>query len=451
MPGSRKTPTRWLPLSFLALIGCGAGVLCLPGMTTRDIAFIDALFTAASAVCVTGLVVLDTQQDFTVWGQGVILLLIQFGGIGIITLASFLIISSHHRLSLGYEEMLSSTVAVKPHKNFRQITFAVVKFTLIIEVIGILLLLIFWPLQQPFIERLWHCVFHAVSAFCNAGFTLFANNLEDFTGHFGINLVLMILIILGGFGFINMQELIGHYRNRSLRWSRFSLLLKVSIALTLFLNIAGAVLLLLVEYRVALAALPLDEKILAALFHAVTTRTAGFNTLPLASFTDFSLLLMEMLMFCGGVSGSCAGGVKLGSVAVLIAMARAYVRHYSEPTLFNRRLSRTDQRKAMVLFLAWSFLVLGASVALNFFEGKMISHAQVQSEDTLALRFEVTSALGTVGLSTGITTELTAASKCVLILLMFIGRVGPLAIIAAWPAAPRPKPFTHPEETLPVG
>jgi trk system potassium uptake protein len=444
------SPEKWLLAAFLALIVIGAGVLSLPVMTTAGgISMVDALFTAASAVCVTGLMVLDIEADFTAAGRTVILVLIQSGGLGIITLASLLILSVQRRLPIAYDAMVTSTVAVVGAMRPRSVALAVIRYALIIEAIGIALLLIVWPGDLAPLDRLWTATFHAISAFCNSGIGLLANSLESLRGNAGVNLVMMGLIVLGGFGFINLHEIVHRVRTGTLRWSRCSLFFKVSVTFTLALNLGGAAVLLALESGDAFAGLSTGETLLAAAFHSVTTRTAGFHTIPMSDFGEVSLRLVMLLMFVGAVSGSCAGGVKVGTLAVLVAIVRGHLRNDTEPVLFNRRLSRTDQRRAVVLLVASLALFYAAFAVLLALEGQAVE-AQGHSA-ALALGFETISALGTVGLSTGVTPHLTAAGKGVLIVLMIIGRLGPLAVIAAWARRPTPRPYTFPEESLPVG
>lgn len=443
-------PAKRLLFIFLVLVLSGALLLCLPGMTVAGIRFEDALFTATSAVCVTGLMVLDIQRDFTFAGQVTILLLIQIGAIGIIALASLIILGGGGRLSIGYEDLVSSSIG-GPNLNARALTLAVVRLTLLIEALGTLALFVCWPgASDDWLARLWVCLFHSIAAFCNAGIALYANNLENFSGAYGVNLVLMALVVLGGFGFVNLQELITHSRHRTLRWPRFSVLLKVSLTLTALFILVGALSLLALEHDVGLAGLAWPEKILAAFFQSVSTRTAGFNTVPLASFTDLSLLIMAILMFCGGISGSTAGGIKLNTLAVLFATVRSYIDNFSDISLYNRRLPVTVFQSAVIILFASLLALMTGLILLCLAEGQLVSHAR-SNNDIIALLFETVSALGTVGLSTGLTAQLTPASKLVLIVLMFIGRLGPLAIIAALATRSKPKPFTNPEAYLPVG
>lgn len=443
-------PEKWLVASFLGLIIVGAAVLSLPGMTPAGISFIDALFTAASAVCVTGLMTVDIESGFTAAGRTIILILIQLGGIGIVTLASMLLLSAQRRLPLHYELIMSSTVAVSGTIHVRRVVFSVMRLTLLIEGLGALLFYVVWPGEGAPLDRAWTALFHAVSGFCNAGIALRSDSLSAVRDDVSVNLVMMALIVLGGFGFINLRELLAHLRARQLRWSKFSLFLKVSLTMTVALILFGTAMLLTFEWQGALAGLSPGDKVLAAAFQSVTTRTAGFSTVSMRDFSEVSLRFMMLLMFVGAVSGSCAGGVKTGTLAAILALARAYVRNDADLVLFNRRIPRLDQRRAVVLLIASLILFYGSFALLLLVErGHMPPDARF-SED-LVLGFEAMSALGTVGLSTGVTASLSTAAKAVLIALMVVGRLGPLAVIAAWTGAQKPSPFTHPEETLPVG
>ncbi len=447
---------KFLIVWLLGLIVVGAAVLSLPFMTVAGgLAPIDALFTATSSVCITGLMVMSAKTDFTLAGQITILVLFQCGGIGIVTVASGLILSAERRLPLDYEEAVTSTVTTSRFGSFRNVAQAVIVATFTIEAIGAGLLFVAWPATGPdgaipWDERLWLAVFHAVSGFCNAGITLMTDSLAMFRSDVAVQVIFMGLIIAGGFGFINLSEILFHLRTRSLRWSKFSLSLKVAIVLTVGFNVVAALLLLALERGVALGDLGNVDAIVAAMFHAVTTRSSGFETIALANFTEVSLILMMILMFIGAASGSCGGGVRLGTVAILFALVRSYIRNDTEPVLMGRRITRTDQRKAVVLVTASVPLCIAGACVLYLVEAGPLVLADSRSE-MLEFGFEVMSALGTVGLSTGITPELSAHGKAIIIVLMIVGRLGPLAVIASWARRPIPRPFTSPEESLPVG
>jgi len=444
------TPVQKMVFLFLGAIVVGAVSLSMPGiMVNGAMSWIDAVFMATSAMCVTGLATVDMGREVTTAGHVIILCLIQLGGIGIVTVATLTILAGR-RLSLEHEDMLISTVAIGGSTSARSVALSVMGYALALEAIGAFILFAVWPGDLAWQDRLWQSVFHAVSAFCNAGFSLFSDNLEGFVHDFGINIVIMVLIVLGGFGFINLREIVDRIRSRTFRWSRFSTFLKISIVMTVILNCVGALILLLVESENAFAELPWSEKIIAAVFHAVTARTAGFETLPMATFTNFSLLILVLLMYIGGVSGSCAGGIKVGTFAVIYASFRAYARNYREPVLFGRSLAYVTQRKAAVLAMTSVFVIFLGVGAVDLFDDGLSQHA-TSANGLSDYMFEVVSAAGTVGLSTGITVGLTGGAKLVLVALMFIGRLGPLLVIEAWATGVKSEQFSSPEEVLPVG
>jgi trk system potassium uptake protein TrkH len=444
------TPVQKIMLVFLGAIVVGAVLLSMPGIVVGGtMSWVDAAFMATSAICVTGLATVDVGRDVTTAGHVILLGLIQFGGIGIVTVATLVILAGR-RLSLEHEDMLTSTVAVAGSVSARRVALSVVGYTLALETIGAVALFALWPGDLAWGERIWQAVFLAVSAFCNAGFSLFSDNLEEFVHDFGINIAIMVLIVFGGFGFMNLHEIVVRIHSRTFRWSRFSTFLKVSMVTTLVLNGFGALILLGVEWGTAFAGLPWSEKVLAAFFHAVTARTAGFNTVPIATFTNFSLLILVLLMYIGGVSGSCAGGIKVGTVAAVFASFRAYARNDRDPVLFSRRLAYVTQRKAAVLAMMSVFVIFLGVGAVDLLDDGLSGHA-TSAKGLSDYMFEVVSAAGTVGLSTGITAELTEGAKLVLVALMFIGRLGPLLIIEAWATAAKPEQFSSPEEVLPVG
>jgi len=444
------TPVQKIMLLFLTAIAVGTVLLSMPvAAVNGPMSWIDAVFMATSAMCVTGLATVDMGKEITTTGQVIILCLIQLGGIGIVTVATLIILAGR-RLSIEHEDMLISTVAVAGPASARRVALSVVGYTLTLEAVGAIALIGLWPGDLNWADRIWQSVFHAVSAFCNAGFSVFSNNLEGFRHDFAINIVIMVLIILGGFGFINLHEIVERIRSRTFHWSRFSTFLKISIVMTLILNIFGALILLLVEAENAFGGLPWSERILAAVFHAVSARTAGFDTIPMATFTNFSLLILVLLMYIGGVSGSCAGGIKVGTVAALYASFGAYARNYRNPVLYGRSVAYVTQRKAAVLAMISVFTIFLGVGAVDLFDDGLSQHA-TSGKNLSDYMFEVVSAAGTVGLSTGITAGLDTGAKLVLVALMFIGRLGPLLVIEAWATNQKPEQFTSPEEVLPIG
>jgi trk system potassium uptake protein TrkH len=445
------TPIQRLLIIYLGLITIGALLLSLPGMTTGEgIHPIDALFTSTSAVCVTGLITVDTATAFTFAGQFVILVLIQLGGLGIIIISTLVLISGSGKLSIASEEMLSSTVAFDPKIKFREISYMVFKFSLLVEILGAVLLFFFWQTDDGIFHRGWYSIFHSVSAFCNAGFSVFSNSLENYTTNPGINFVVMGLIITGGFGFINFKEMQLLWQKKRFHWRHFSLFLKVSVCFTPILIVFGAAVILFFDYHAALGPYSLPQKILASVFQSVTTRTAGFDTISMEHFTNASLFTMMLLMFVGGGSGSTAGGIKITSVAALIAAFRSRLRNSQEVFLFKRRLAPEIPRKTSTLFVVSEAILILAVLLLQATEVGLIPHTEIKAT-FLEYAFEAFSAFGTVGLSTGVTSTLSPAGKILIIFLMYVGRLGPLTLLIAWLGKGKKLPYSYPEENLPIG
>lgn len=439
-------------MAFLLLIVAGGILLKLPWMNQGEaISWLDAFFIATSAVCVTGLSTIDVANSLNFYGQLILLMLIQLGGVGIITVSSFLLFMGRKKVSISYEEMLSSTIAVSQEFTFRKITFVVLKFTFLIELIGALLLLPLWSQANSWPERVWAAIFHSVSAFCNAGFALYSNNLEGFSGEIGINFVLMFLIITGGFGFVNLQELWKLAKTGKFKWRNFSFFLKVSLTFTAFLICFGACSVFLFEANGSMKNLSFFEKVTASFFTSITTRTAGFNTLPLPEFSNQTLFIMILLMFIGGISGSCAGGIKVNSIAVIFSVIWSRIRNYPNPVLFRRSLPPSKVRQVVSLIFLSQILIVLALLMMQAVETGSISHSE-SNGSFLEYSFEVVSALGTAGLSMGMTSKLTVSGKIFIIILMFIGRLGPLTIAVAWLRRKEDAlPFTYPEENIPIG
>jgi trk system potassium uptake protein TrkH len=444
-------PIRTILLSFLGLILTGTLLLLVPGVSTGEtLSFMDALFLATSAVCVTGLSTLDISVSMTTAGHAILLVLIQLGGIGIITLSSFLLFLSRKRVSIAAETMLGSTVALSGKFTFRKTTASIVKYTFIIEAFGALILFFTLPASGNIAHRLWVSLFHSISAFCNAGFSLFSDNLEGILHSPSANFAVMILIILGGIGFVNLQELSYRIKKRDLRWKRFSLFLKISLSFTLALIILGGFFVFIFENGAAFKDLSFGESLVASLFLSVTSRTAGFNTFPMAALSNETLFLISLLMFIGGVSGSCAGGVKINTLAVVFGITWSRIKNFPHPSLFQRRFSRDMVRKTIALIFLSQLTITLAILLLQATEVRFLSHTE--SKGTfLEYAFEVVSALGTVGLSTGVTTKLSSFGKFFIIILMYLGRLGPLTFAFAWLNDEGSTPYTFPEENIPIG
>lgn len=440
-------PARLFIGSFVFVILSGAAALLLPRATTQGLTIIDALFTSTSAVCVTGLVVIDTATSFTLLGKFIILLLIQIGGLGLMTFTTFFIIFSG-RLSIKERVLMQDFLSRENLGEVRRTLLHIVGVTLMIETIGAVLLFFSWDasIYTSLRQRVFSAVFHSVSAFCNAGFSLFSENLAGSASAFNVqvNLTISGLIILGGLGFITIVNIasVRPWARAPQRLShRLSAHSRVVIVSTIILLLAGMLLFLLIESGNTLRGLGWGDKILASFFQSVTTRTAGFNTIDIGAMAVPSTLLFLTLMFIGASPGSTGGGIKTTTAALIFLSAVNLVRGKSSIEIGNRRIlqGNVDRASAALFF---SLLLLALSVfAVSFFEPFPL----------LDIIFECVSAMGTVGLSRGITFALADPSKIVLILTMLIGRVGTLTLIMALTSRAPLNRFDYPTEQIMVG
>lgn len=425
----RLTAAQLLVGSFLVLVALGTVLLCLlPGLYTGErLSFIDALFTATSAVCVTGLIVVDTATYFTPFGQGVILFLIQLGGLGILTFTTVVILWFGGRMTLRGEAVVGVAEA-GPLIDAGRLVRGIFRYTFLIEAVGALLLWLAWsPVFGP-LDALWPAIFHAISAFCNAGFSTFSDNLVGWAGAPLILTVLMLLISLGGIGFLVIEELYLWSRERMRR--RLSLHTRLVLLTTAVLVTAGAMLFAAFEWTNVLAEFPWYIRPLEALFLSVTPRTAGFNTVDYQELTSASLFLTIVLMLVGGSPGSTAGGLKTTTVAVLVALAVARLRGRVITGAFKRTIPETTIQRSVGLVVFVVALLGTALLTLQVTELGGVPFPLAQGL-FLELAFEAVSAFDTVGLSTGVTPELSAAGKLIISALMFTGRVGPLTVAAS--------------------
>lgn len=433
-------PPAWVALSFLGLILAGTLLLKLPFATPdeRPIGWIDALFTSTSASCVTGLVVRDSASGFTGFGQSVLLLLIQVGGLGVMTF-SLLYLVLGGRASVEQRVLVEQTLVGAANLRPGHLLRVVFLFTIACEAAGAALL---FPLFSGRLDdAAWQSIFHSVSAFCNAGFSLLPDSLARFRADAGVNLVVMALIVLGGLGFLIVTDLLRHRG----RWRPLALHTKLAVAVSATLVVAGAAGFWLVESRRSLAGLGAGEQALASLFQSVTARTAGFNTIDFAALSPATLLGMIALMFVGGSPGSCAGGIKTTTAATLLLTLRAELAGRRFVNVFGRTLPRSAVAAA---FAVTTSALLAANAGLFVLLATESSSSDPKHFSDLA--FESISALATVGLSTGVTPTLEPGSKLVLVALMFLGRVGPLTLAAVL-AGRRVDDWRHPTETVMIG
>lgn len=436
----RLPPAAWVALSFAALIAAGTLLLKLPWATPAEapVGWLDALFTSTSASCVTGLAVRDTGTGFTGFGQAVILLLIQVGGLGVMTFALFIVVAGG-RFSLDQRQLVEQTLAGERSLAPRDLIRLVLTFTVGCEALGALGL---WLAFRGELERpAWQAVFHAVAAFANAGFSLLPDNLSRFRGDLAVNAAVMLLIVLGGLGFLAVEDLL----RARLRWRRLTLHTRIVVSASALLVVGGALGFWLIEHRLSLAGLPPGEQVLASLFQSVTARTAGFNTVDFAALAPATLLGMIVLMYIGGSPGSCAGGIKTTTAATMVLALRAGLAGRHNVNVFGRTLSR---RTVALAFAATTSALAAANAGL--FALLLIEAPPAGPGRFADYAFEAMSALGTVGLSTGLTPTLEPASRLVLVALMFLGRVGPLTL-AAVVAGRRADDWQHPGEAVMIG
>ncbi|MHB0884601.1 MAG: TrkH family potassium uptake protein [Bacillota bacterium] len=438
---NRFSPAQILVFGFAGLILVGAVLLTLP-IATRDgagLPFIDALFESTSATCVTGLVVVDTLDTFTTFGQTIILLLIQFGGWGIMTLATLVFLFLGKRISLRERLVMREALNQLTLEGMVRLTRYVILVSLVIEGAGALLLSFRFIPQFGLGRGVWMSVFHAISAFCNAGFDLIGGfrSLTPYVRDPLVTLTIAGLIIIGGLGFTVVADV---YHNH--RFSRLSLHSKLALSVTGALLLVGTVLVYAFERGQTLRGLPLGTQLLASFFHSVTPRTAGFNTLDVGAMTDSTLIITIILMFIGASPGSTGGGIKTTTFGAIALAVLSVAQGKDEVNVFQRRLSTSVIYRALAIAVISLGLVLVVALALD---------ATQPFRTFLPLLFETTSAFGTVGLTTGVTPTLNPDGKLLVIATMFAGRVGPLTLaVALGQRATRAK-FRYPEDKVMVG
>ncbi len=427
-------------LGFAGVILLGALILTLPisSKSHEWTSFIDALFTSTSAVCVTGLIVFDTATHWTIFGQSVILLLIQIGGMGVVTIAVSLAVASGKKIGLFSRETMKNAISAPNVSGIVRLTGFIIKGIFLIEMIGALIMLPVFCTDYG-AEGIWMAVFHSVSAFCNAGFDIMGTKSGEFTSltHYSaqpvINITIMLLIIIGGIGFLVWEDICKHkWRLKNYRTQS-----KLVLIVTAALIVLPAAYFFFFEC----GDLPVGERILASLFQSVTPRTAGFNTINLTAISDTGLYLMIILMLIGGSPGSTAGGMKTTTIAVLFSSAFSVFRKKDNAELMKRRIDDETVKTASAVFLMYITLFLAGGMAISTIENLPIT----------SCLYETASAVGTVGLTLGITPTLGSASKMILIMSMFFGRVGGLTLIYAAFGANKKQVAKLPADTIAVG
>ena len=440
----RLTPTQMILIGFCMVEVIGTLLFMLPVSTREGIVTppVNALFTAVSASCVTGLVIADTFQYWSVFGQCVILFLIQIGGLGFMTIGVFFAIVLRRKIGLWVRGTLQESVNFMQTGGVVRLAKKIITGTVIFEGTGAVILAIRFSRDMELPQAVYYGIFHSISAFCNAGFDLMGKDgayisLTQYSGDWVVNLVIMLLIIIGGIGFFIWSDI----SESGLHFRKYRLHTKITILMTLFLIFGGAVILFILEYHNTIAGRPLNEQILCSLFGSVTARTAGFNTVDTGALTDSSKLVTILLMFIGGSPGSTAGGIKTTTAVVLIAHVYAGLFDKKECSMFGRRIGEDAVRKASTV-LCTNLMLCAAAVVI------IVTATSIDVTDVM---FEVASAMGTVGMSAGITRDLDTISKLVLIFLMFCGRVGSFTFALSMKGHKVDPPVKLPEEEVMVG
>lgn len=441
----RMNPAQILILGFLSFILIGTVLLMLPFSTVNGISPVDALFTSTSAICVTGLIVKDTPNDFTTFGQIIIMLLIQIGGLGYMTSATIISLIIGKRIGLGERLIMKEALNVLTLEGVVRFTKAVLFTTLVFESVGAVLLTMRFMADYEFGQAAYYGIFHAVSAFNNAGFSLFSDSMVRYRGDIVVNLVVSVLILIGGIGFLVISDIYSYSRKRVLRISMHT---KVVVVTSALLIVAGAVLIFLFEYSnpETFQKMTLKEKILASYFGSVTPRTAGFNTLDYSQLRFQTLFMTIMLMFIGASPGSTGGGIKTTTFAIVIASLSSLMRSSTDTVLFKRRIPIDMVSKSLLIVVLAMILVAIISLVM----------LTIEEHTYHATLFEVTSAFGTVGLSVGdggarsLSALFTPLGKLFICFAMFAGRLGPLTLAVAV-IRKKEERFRYPEGRIVIG
>lgn len=439
-PHRHFTSFQVIILGFFLVILLGSLLLMLPFATKngQGASFADGLFTATSAVCVTGLIVHDTATYWSEFGQAIILTLIQIGGMGVVTIAVAIAVASGRKIGLMQRSTMQEAISAHQVGGIVRLTKFILKTSILIELIGAVILSPVFCRDFGLLKGIWYSVFHSVSAFCNAGFDLMGirepySSLTTYVTSPVVNLTIMTLIITGGLGFVTWADI----KKNRLHFQKYTMQSKVILTVTALLLVFPAVYFFFCEF----AGLPLGERLLSSLFQSVTPRTAGFNTADLTLLSETGLLLVIILMLIGGSPGSTAGGMKTTTIAVLFSSALSVFRKQDSAHFFGRRIPDSAVKNAATILLMYITLFLGGGMIISYMENVPLVSAL----------FETGSAIGTVGLSLGLTPTLGMISRIILIILMFLGRVGGLTLIFAALSERNTFGSRYPQEKITVG
>jgi trk system potassium uptake protein len=448
----RAHPATLVLVSFLLAIIGGMLVLRLPVCTKAGyIPWMDALFTATSAVCVTGLVVVDTGSYFTIFGQWVILILIQIGGLGVMTISVTLFRWIGRSVSFRNRMAMQDLFTHTPRDDIFNLIKSISLFTLVAEAIGTVFLIIHWSRELPFWWAIHTAIFHSVSAFCNAGFALFSDSMMHYSNNLLLNATICTLIVVGGIGFPVLYDLQFWFLNQKKKRPRLSVQTKTVLLTTLALIITGSVIFAFLEQEALGDALTLQHRILISLFQSITCRTAGFNTVDIASLKEATLAMMIFLMFFGASPGSCGGGVKTTTLALMGAFTISQIKRSRRVNLFKKSIPDETVTRSVLLILL-SIAIVGIILFMLLIGNAVNNHEIIGTQSSfLVYLFETVSAFGTVGLSMGLTPQLNTWGKCCIVLMMIIGRVGVLTFAYIIVGTRRINGIEYSEENLMIG
>lgn len=436
----RMSSFQTIILGFVAVILIGTLLLLLP-LSQQDgaeVSFSDALFTATSATCVTGLIVENTATCWSVFGQAIILLLIQIGGLGVVTMTASVALLSGRKIGLMQRSTMQEALSVSKMSGIVRLTGFIVKMTFLLELLGACVMAPVFCGEFGLLRGFWYAIFHSISAFCNAGFDLLGtdvpfSSLTGFAVQPVLNITLMLLIIIGGIGFLTWDDI----RTNHIHVKRYRMQSKVILTVSGILIVLPAIYFFFCEF----ADMPMKNRIYSSIFQSVTTRTAGFNTVDLGLLSEPGIMIMILLMLVGGSPGSTAGGMKTTTLAVLFGTAFSVFSRREHTHFFGRRIEDDVVKKAATILFMYIFLFVGGAIIISIVEGLPF----------MACLFETASAVGTVGLTLGLTPGLGILSKLILIVLMFFGRVGGLTLIFAAISGARKTASKLPQESLTIG
>ncbi|AIQ47490.1 ATP synthase subunit J [Paenibacillus sp. FSL R7-0273] len=439
----KLTPPKILSLGFIALIAIGTLLLCLPAASTSGrISFIDALFMATSVTCVTGLAVIDTGTQLTVFGQIVLLVLFQFGGLGFVTMATLITLVLNKKISLKERLLLQESMNQNSMQGIVKLIRRVLIYSLVIQLIGALLFSLRFLMDMPAGKALYYGLFHSVSIFNNAGFDLFGDVHGPFSGLTRyvedpiVNITSMLLIFLGGIGFIVLSDIVDFPKRK-----RLTLHSKVVLSASAALILVGAAIFFWLELNQALKPLHAGGKIMASFLQAITPRSGGVTTIDIPLLRESTQFMMILLMFIGAAPGSTGGGIKITTFAILVVTAYSKIRGKEDIVMFRHRISKDNVYRAITMTLLSLMLIVIATMLLSVTE----------SADFLTVLFEAVSAFGTSGITMGLTPELTTPGKILVIILMFVGRTGPLTLAYAIKPKKNKELFRYPEGNITIG